>query len=219
METKQIGIFVGIVALLLGGLYFVATMTQPGGQVDVPDGVEAAETEIEEEDIVRGNTDANVVLTKYSDFQCPACRSAYPIVKAAVDELEDEVAFVYRHFPLPQFQHNRVAAAASEAAARQGAFWEMHDMIFDGQDQWSRSADSHSIFIQYAEDLDLDIEQFVADMDDEDIHRKIERDRVTAEQKGVRATPTFTINGERIENPGSYDNFISVLEDAIEENN
>ena len=91
-----------------------------------------------EEDRVKGNEEAGVVLIEYSDFQCPACGSYYPIVKALSEEFPEELLIVYRHYPLTNIHPNAFSAAkASEAAANQGKFWEMHDMLFERQAEWA----------------------------------------------------------------------------------
>jgi len=91
------------------------------------------------DDHYKGNPDAQVVLIEYSDFQCPACRAYIPIITSLIEQFPDDLVVVYRHFPLQSVHANaRAAAEASEAAAKQGKFWEFHDILFDKQTEWSR---------------------------------------------------------------------------------
>ena len=91
---------------------------------------------VSDSDWVKGNRSAPVVLVEYSDFQCPACAASAPLVKQLTEEFGNKIAFVYRHFPLPQHKNAYPAAQAAEAAGKQGKFWEMADLIFANQTKW-----------------------------------------------------------------------------------
>ena len=85
-----------------------------------------------------GGDDASVVITKYSDFQCPACQAYAPVLDILIEEFGDDLRVVYKHLPLPQHDHAQTAALAAEAAGMQGAFWQMHDLLFERQDHWAQ---------------------------------------------------------------------------------
>jgi Na+/H+ antiporter NhaA len=151
-----------------------------------------------ERDHIRGPADAPVTVVEYGDFECPYCGRAESAIRELLSEFGD-VAYVWRHLPLtdvhPQAQ---LAADASEAAADQGAFWEMHDVLLDRQDAL-RPQD----LIRYAERLGLDVERFANDLRDHSGAARVAEDVDSADLSGVTGTPTFFINGRR--HYGAYD--------------
>lgn len=171
---------------------------------------------ISSSDRVLGNKDAKVTLVEYSDFQCPACGAYYPIVKQLNLELAGRIQFVYRHFPLRQTHANaNLAALSAEAAGKQNKFWEMHDMIFENQNKWSGEKNAKDLFVEYAQKLNLDIEKFKIDLDSDEVQEKVTNDYQSGIRLGVNATPTFFLNGTKLQNPASYEAFKKLLEEAI----
>lgn len=168
--------------------------------------------EVRDDDWMKGNPDADVVVIKYSDFQCPACRFYASMDDRLSEELGDEVLFIYRHFPLQNFQFSRLASTYAEAAGRQGQFWDMHDLIYINQQRWSRSGDAETMFNQFVDSLELDREQFEADLEDPGLMDRIRSDYDDGRQLGVRSVPTVFINGEAIDSPGSFDGYRSLIE-------
>jgi protein-disulfide isomerase len=158
-----------------------------------------------ERDHTRGPADASVTLVEYGDFQCPYCGRAEPVVRQLLGDAD--LRFVWRHLPLsdvhPQAQ---MAAEAAEAAAAQGAFWPMHDLLLDHQDKL-RLAD----LLGYAERLGLDQDRFQHDLMDQLYQPRVADDIDSADVSGVSGTPTFFINGKR--HYGAYD--ITTLKTAI----
>jgi len=167
-------------------------------------------------DNIKGATSTDAVtLVEYSDFECPACGAYAPVVKALMEEYKEEVAFVYRHFPLPQHLSARTAAAAAEAAGKQGRFFEMHDRLFENQKEWAGAKDPKAVIVGYAEELGLNVDQFMADLESDEIAEKVEQDRLSGTTSGVRGTPTFYLNGEQIANPQTPEAFKALLDEAI----
>jgi protein-disulfide isomerase len=162
------------------------------------------------DDWTKGNPDADVVVVKYSDFQCPACRFYASMDDRLGEELADDVLFIYRHFPLRNFQFSRLAARYTEAAGRQGEFWKMHDLIFINQQRWSRS-EAEPIFRQFAETLELDLEQLDRDLNDPALEERIDSHYREGQRLGVRAVPTIFINGEAIRSPNSLDAYRDLI--------
>ena len=156
--------------------------------------------------------DAKVTIIEYSDFQCPACGAYYPMVKQLGQEFKN-LAIVYRHFPLTQHANARPAAQAAEAAGRQGKFWEMHDMLFENQKYWSESRVVTDIFVAYAKTLGLDMEKFKNDFNSSAAKTKIESDYQSGASE-IDGTPTFFLNDKKIQNPQSYDEFRTIIEQA-----
>jgi protein-disulfide isomerase len=157
-----------------------------------------------------------VVLVEYGDFQCPACGQFYPIVQQLKQEYEGRVTFQFRHFPLTEIHQNAlISSRAAEAAAMQGKFFEMHDHLYENQQAWSTSTNPTPIFEGYAEQLSLDMDKFSEDMRSEQTNDIIQADRNYARDQGFSSTPTFVLDGEKIENPRTYDDFKKLLDDAI----
>ena len=164
---------------------------------------------------IKGNPDAEVVLTEYSDLQCPACAQAFPVVQSIVDEYGDSIAFEYKHFPLVSIHPYALPAArAAEAAGQQGKFFEMHDLLFENQSVWGNSGNPQVYFIQYAEELGLNVEQFKLQMNASVIGDKVMGEFREAQQKGYTGTPTFEINGQRVQF-ASFADLITQIETAI----
>jgi protein-disulfide isomerase len=163
------------------------------------------------QDHVAGHDDAPVTLVEYGDYQCPYCGMAHPIVKAAQHELGSHLRFVYRHFPLAEIHpHARLAAQAAEAAAAQGRFWEMHDMLFEHQ-----NALEAEDLVGYAKSLGLDTGRFARELEAGTYAKRVRDDFRSGARSGVNGTPTFFVNGVRYD--GSWANqeaFIRALRDA-----
>jgi len=174
-------------------------------------------TKVQESDRTVGNENAKVVLIEYADFQCPSCAAAYPILDDLKDEYKDRVQFVFRHFPLTTIHPNAFSAArAAEAAGEQGKFWEMHDKLFETQQLWGQlTTNQQGTFEDYAKELGLDVEEFKQDYVSEEVATRINRDVSSGSQFDVQGTPTFILNGERIDNPRDKAGFEKVLDEAL----
>lgn len=168
-------------------------------------------------DWVQGPNGAPVVLIEYSDFQCPACGAYYPLLKQLRTDFGDKMQFVYRYFPLKNIHKNAVlSASAAEAAGKQGKFWEMHDILFEKQTEWAESDKGEELMIGYAAELKLNLDQFKADLNSQEVKDKVESAYVAATSANITSTPTFFLNGERLQNPKSYDEFKAVIQGAID---
>jgi protein-disulfide isomerase len=170
---------------------------------------------VTDDDNVKGNPEAGVTLFKYSDFQCPACATYQPMVQSLGEEFPDDLKIVYRHLPLVSIHPNSVPAAkASEAAGMQEKFWEMHDILFERQQEWSGDRNVKNRFVAYAEELGLDVERFNSDFDSREIQEKITGQMLSANRLGINSTPTFFIGDTRI-TPRSFDDFRTLIEEAL----
>lgn len=149
-----------------------------------------------------GNTSSEIVLIEYGDFQCPPCGNAHPKVKQIMEKYSDKMVFVFRNFPIPSLHANaRAAAAAAEAAGLQGKYWEMHDIIFENQSDWSTASASErsEVFKEYASSIGLDTGKFSQDLALGSIISKIDFDIALGKKDGVSGTPTFILNGETVQ--------------------
>lgn len=167
--------------------------------------------ETSEFDQVKGATStAKVTIIEYSDFQCPACRAYHPMVKELL-AANPEVKFIYRHFPLGQHFNAKKAAIAAEAAGLQGKFWEMHDILFEEQDDWAPMVNPNRKFIGYAESLGLDAAKFEQDLSSGDLRLKVDQDMASGHPNGVNSTPTFFVNGVKVASPKNLEAFQALL--------
>ncbi len=157
-------------------------------------------------DHIRGPGDAPVTLVEYADFECPYCGQAEPVVRELLADFGD-IRYVWRHLPLRDVHpHAQLAAEAAEAAARQGAFWDMHDLLL-GHQGALLATDLNA----YAERLGLDVPRFTADLRRHAGADRVAQDVDSADLSGVSGTPTFFLNGRR--HHGAYD--IETLSDAV----
>jgi len=157
-------------------------------------------------DHVRGPSEAPVTLVEYADFECPYCGRAEPIIRDLLADFGD-IRYVWRHLPLRDVHpHAQFAAEAAEAAARQGAFWAMHDLLLDHQGDLLASD-----LVGYAEQLGLDVARFTNDLHRRAGAARVAQDVDSADLSGVSGTPTFFLNGRR--HYGAYD--IETLSNAV----
>ncbi len=141
-----------------------------------------------------GPSDARVVLTEYSDFQCPKCAEAVPILKNLLSVYSKDVRLVFHHAPLKQHKWAILAAQAAESAGRQGKFWEYAERLFANQKVWSEAPDPRPLFESYAKDLGVDPARFVKDLDSPSIAAMVQNEKAKADALLIPATPTFFIN-------------------------
>lgn len=160
----------------------------------------------------KGSPDADVILVEFSDFQCPACLAVKPTVDAVLSKYRDKMIFSYRHFPLDQHPFARKAAQAAEAAGVQGKFWEMYDVLFANQQKFS-----DTIFTDLAKQLSLDIEKFETDMKSTVLTDRIGADQADGTRFGVNSTPTFFLNGKKLELT-SFDDLTKAVDEAVNNN-
>lgn len=160
-----------------------------------------------------GDDDAPVTLVEFLDPECESCRAAHPAIKQIMADYDGRVRLVVRYFPL--HSNSALAAAATEAAGEQGQYWEMQNLLFERQPEWGeKQTPQTELFIAYAEELGLDIEQFITDLENPAAYDKVERDRLDGMALGVRGTPTFFVNGVIVQ-PLSLDRLIEMIEQGV----
>lgn len=163
------------------------------------------------EDHVLGQIGAAVQIIEYGDFQCPFCAAAAPILDSLFSNYRNEVCLAFRHFPLSTMHPDApMAAVASEAAAEQGKFWEMHHALFANQDELSIEN-----ILGIAEELDLNMKKFTKDLDREDLAEKVQMDFSSGVRSGVNGTPSLFINGVRYDGVPSYEALAALVEDLL----
>lgn len=169
---------------------------------------------------ITGMQDTKVKLVEYSDFQCPACRAYYPMVEQVIEKYKDQISFEYRHYPLTTIHRNAFAAArASEAADKQGKFWEMYRLLFVNQSAWERSGSAQMTFEGYAKQLGLDVAQFKADFASSETNSAINASIAEFNRRGLpKSTPTFLLNNKKIE-PRSVGDFSKLISEELKRTN
>ena len=152
-------------------------------------------------DLTKPNVKTNgpVVLEEYGDYQCPPCGLLYAELKKIEAEYGNQLRVVFHHFPLAKIHKNAMAAAqAAEAARNQNKFWEMHDRLYLNQKAWADAEDPRPVFVSYARDLKLNIEQFIPDMDSNEVLQRILADQQRGAAAGVSGTPTVFIDSNML---------------------
>lgn len=215
MDTQKRIIIWGS-ALLVVGITTIGIWSAIKGDspVTLPGNGRIAE-EVTSSDWTKGATDPKVSIVEYSDFQCPACASYYPLIEKAVLEYSDRLSFTYRHFPLPQHKNALAASYASEAAGKQGKFWEMHAMIFERQSKWSESYTAAQIFEEYAKELNVDLTQYKKDVSSSETKENVSHDKKTGIASSIESTPSFFLNGKKMQNPRTYEELKALIEYAL----
>jgi protein-disulfide isomerase len=161
----------------------------------------------------RGPQDAPITLVEFGDYQCPSCKAYHPIVEEVLARFPSQVRFEFRHYPLVQIHPNAMAAhIAAEAAGRQGKYWEMHELLFQTQEQWSQSPNPESDFLTLANRLGLNANQFMQAVRSPETQQRILEDVIRARDLNVEATPTFYLNGDIVDPGGSVEEFARQIE-------
>jgi protein-disulfide isomerase len=167
---------------------------------------------VSSQDHSQGPAQAAIEIVEYGDYQCPHCGTAYPVIKNIEEKFGDQVRFIFRNFPLAEsHEYATPAAIATEAAALQDKFWEMHDIIYENQDALSESG-----LLKMAESIGLDLEKFKEDIQNEDLKQKVESDFESGVRSGVNGTPSFFVNGTKFD--GSAEDLMDMLtENSVSE--
>jgi protein-disulfide isomerase len=167
----------------------------------------------------RGDPDAPVFVVEFSDFGCPYCRKFATEIYPSLEKefiRTGKVRWKYVPFALGIFPNGDLAALAAECAAEQGepAFWKMHDRLYDGQREWKSTSEPAELFARYARELGFDQARFRSCLDQDRRSARLELSNMTASQLGIRATPTFFVNGIRVEGALPLDLFRRVINDV-----
>lgn len=167
------------------------------------------------DDSPRLSSGEDAVLVEFLDFECEACLAAHPTIKELRSTYGEDVTFVVRYLPLHGNSMN--AAVAADAARMQGKFEEMHDKLFESATEWGHQQTSQAkVFEGYAEEIGLDMEQYRKDIADPKTTARVEQSAEDAKTLGVQGTPTFFLDGEKLE-AGTPDDLRKALDDAVKD--
>jgi len=202
-------IFSVVVVLLLGGLVAWTRISNP--PIDVSSiknnsVIAASDQNGNIADHTTGSTANKILFIEYGDFQCPSCGGAHPNLKTLINDYKDSVTFIFRNFPLTSIHPNaRAAAATAEAAGLQGKYWEMHDMLYEKQNDWNSldASQRTTVFNSYATSLNLNLDKFKADVASKNVNQKISFDLALGKAFDVSATPTFFLDGKKVDDTTS----------------
>jgi Na+/H+ antiporter NhaA len=214
LEEAKVGVLAaGITSALLAWVVFRAVRRLPtevrARQISetLEDLLDLSEDVDPDRDHIRGPEAAPVTLVEYGDYECPYCGRAEPVVRELLETFGDDVRYVWRHLPLNDVHpHAQLAAEAAEAAAAQGAFWEMNDLLLRHQDSLTEDD-----LTRYASELGLDTDRFWDELRRRRYADRVAEDVASADASGVAGTPTFFLNGKR--HQGAYD--IDTLTNAV----
>jgi len=179
------------IAITLGVLLGVGGMLWQFGQNGVVKPIANIAGEMKN---VKG--EGELIVTEFSDFQCPGCALSQPKLKEMISKYEGKVKLVFRHFPLTSIhKHALVSAYVAEAAGLHGKFWEMHDLLFERQNQWATLNEPKARFVEYAKELGLNEETFKTDMESENVKQVVAKDLAEANRNRLMGTPSFFVDG------------------------
>jgi protein-disulfide isomerase len=204
---KNPWVIIGIITVvLIGGAVWYSSHTATQSNEGVVAGTQH----------VKGNPDAPVKLVEYSDFQCPACAAFQPVINDVLETFGDQISFEYKHFPLSAIHPlAEPAARAAEAAGQQGKFFEFHDKLFENQAAWSRSQNPTTFFIRYAEEVGIDTAQFRRQLRSSILRDEVRADAAEGRSLELTGTPSFFLNGERMEIQ-TYQDFFDQIARAVD---
>jgi protein-disulfide isomerase len=210
MDKRFAGILVACVVAL--GIVFVVTNKKSAAPASSNGGPQLSNH-------IYGENKKKVTLVEYGDYQCPYCGQYYPLVKQVAEKYKTDIAFQFRNFPLKSIHQNAQAAArAAEAADKQGKFWEMHDLLYQQQSNWETTTSPLSIFETYADQLGLDKAKFRQDYQSSAVNDVINADYQDGVRLKVDATPTFFLQGKKLETPPQdVAGFSKIIDQAIKD--
>ena len=164
-----------------------------------------------EQDHIQGGSDAKCTLVEYGDYECPHCGHAYPIVKRVQKHFGKKLRFVFRNFPLAEMHaHAESAAETAEFAGAQGKFWEMHDLLFENQEQLGGA-----LYLRLAQELGLAPQALREAMEKREFLARVKSDFTGGARSGVNGTPTFYINGQRHDAAFEYEDLVDAIDSAL----
>lgn len=210
-------IIVITVLSLVGVIFFMTKSAPPSGtQTETVTGSNAELLTVASDDWVKGSTTSSIALIEYLDFECEVCAAYEPVVTQLAEEFKTEVRFVSRYFPLPGHKNSEQAALAVEAAGKQGKYWEMRQALFDNQKSWGGKAlPEPSLFETYAAQIGLNMDQYKKDVVSQEVRERVNRDLKNGEKLFVDGTPTFYLNGQKLNNPRTVDDFRTLIKAAL----
>lgn len=214
--NSRFGIILAVIVVGFLGILFL-------GKRDSAAPTDANGNTVQASNYIYGEGKSGVTVVEYGDFECPGCGGYFPVISQIKEKYKDQITFQFRNFPLSSIHPNSMAAhRAAVAAEKQGKFWEMHDLLFQGQTTWNAQSGNNfdqatKLFEGYAEQLSLNMDQYRSDRDSAATNSQIQADIKAGKDIGITGTPTFLVNGKKIDNPQGLEDFTKIIDDAIKE--
>lgn len=192
MNGKYVVAGIILLGLLAGGVHLLRKSRTPGIiNASVESSVKSK----------GGEASASIQIVEYSDFQCPACKFAQPVLDKLLQDYPGKINITFRHFPLPGHPWAALAHQAAECAHVQGKFWPYHDKVYGAQEAWSKEPNPTESFIRFAGETGLNLDSFGTCLSDPAVKGRILDEKGQGQLLQVTSTPTFFINGERLVGP------------------
>jgi len=218
LQMWLIGGFIVVIIVVV----IIAALASGNGAASNSDFTATTVPAITSADHITGDATSSVSVIEYGDFECPACGEWEPLMEQLRQTYGSRVEFVFRNFPLYQIHpFAMIGAQAAEAAALQGQYWQMHDLLYKDQAQWTANtsltpADVVSQFFNgYAQSLGLNVTQFDTDINSSAVQARVQRDITTGNAADINHTPTFFVNLTQIPNPTGLAQFEQVIDAAL----
>ncbi len=209
-------VLLAAVLALAGIAIWLVVSDQSSGAAPTASGGDAPAVVNDETHVINQARDEQAVLVEFLDFECEACRAFYPAVEQLRADYPDELTLAIRYFPIPSHANAQNAAIAVEAAARQGQLERMYQRMYETQADWGEKSDSQAaVFRGFAEDLGLDLKQYDADVADPEVAARVQRDFDDGRALGVQGTPTFFLDGQRLE-AADPDELYQLVQEALQ---
>ena len=212
-------IFISLIILVIG--LVVYAISRPEDKPTVTNNSQRPQVEADVAKLSSGNSlgpaDAKVTLTEFGDYQCPACGQYHKLIKDDIlPKYSDKLKFVFLNFPLTEIHANAQAAAqAAEAAALQGKFWEMHNILYERQDDWSKQKDPGSKFEAYAREIGIDVDLFKKDSESQKVIDLINQQAGLGEAFKLKGTPSFFVNGTAVVLKAGSNDILQAIDKAL----
>ena len=205
------------IALVLGAaLLGITLIAATSSDENISQGTASTEILAEDSRLLSESPDDRVEIVEFLDFECESCLALYPTMERIREEYGDRITVAIRYFPIPSHTNAQIAAQTVEAAAKQGELEAMYKKMYDTQTEWGESQDSkEALFVSFAEDLGLDMEQFNADLNSPETVERVESDQEAGIALGVQGTPTVFFNDEVIEGMPTYEDLKSRIDAAL----
>lgn len=202
--------FVAVIIVIVLGLVGIFALTGNKSASNSPSGSTKLSSHIQ------GKATTGVTLVEYGDFECPYCAQYFPTIKAIEQFYGDKISIQFRNYPLTSIHQNAFAAArAAEAASLQGKFFEMHDLLYENQNAWAGASDPLTAFSAYAKQIGLKADQFKTDYASSKVNDQINADRSEGARLGITGTPTYYLDGKKVQIANSVEEFKKLIDAEI----
>ena len=209
--SRESKILIGVLVLVVGSLIGVFALANGGSSSNSGPTPSGSKTVTRPSSHKEGS--GEIQMVEFGDYQCPACGAAFPNVQQLLKDYGSHISFYFRNFPLTQIHPNAMVGA--EAAALQNKFWQMHDLLYQKQSEWSELGDPSSKLDDYASQLGLDISKFDSDRQSAAVKQTVQQDMADGNALGINATPTLYVNGTQVQGGYDYNTLKTAIDAAL----